>query len=248
MWVLTNALNCAITTTIRIQNFTPPIPFCCPFTVTPLPQSSVVIQSLSHVWLFDPMNCSMPGFSVLHYLLELLKLMSNVSMMPCNHHTLCHPFLILPSIFPIIRVFYSESALNIRRSKYWSFSFGISPSSEYAGLISFRIDWFDLAVQKTLKSLLQHHNSKAWILWGSAFFMVQLSHPYMTTGKTMALTIQTIVSKATPLLFNTLPRFVIAFLPRSKRLQWCPTLCYTTDYSLEIKRQLNSLEEKLWQT
>ena len=144
--------------------------------------------------------------------------MSNVSMMPSNHHILCHPLLILPSIFPIIRVFYNKLALNIRRSKDWSFSFGISPSREYAGLISFRIDWFDLAVQKTLKSLLQHHNLEAWILLGSAFFMVQLSHPYMTIGKNIALTIQTIVSKVMPLLFKTLPRFVIAFLPRNKYL------------------------------
>ena len=127
--------------------------------------------------------------------------------------------LLLPSIFPSIRVFSSESVLRIRWPKYWSFSFSISLSSEYSGLISFRIDWFDLlAVQGTLKSLLQHHSSKAPILWCSAFLIVQLSHPYMTTGKTIALTRQTFVSKVMSLLFNMLPRFFLAFLPRSK----CP--------------------------
>ena len=127
--------------------------------------------------------------------------------------------LFLPSIFPSIRVLSSESALCIRWPNFWSFSFSISPSNEYSGVISFRIDWFDLlAVQETLKSLLQHHISKASVLWHSAFFMVQLSHPHMTTGKTIALTIQTFVSKVMSLLFNTLPRFVIAFLPRNKHL------------------------------
>ena len=126
---------------------------------------------------------------------------------------------LLPSIFPSIRVFSNESALHIRRLKYWSFSFSLSPSNKYSGLISFRIDWFDiLAVQGTLKSLLQHHSSKASILWCSAFFMVQLSHPYMTTGKAIALAIRTFVGKVMSLLFNMLSRFVIAFLPRSKCL------------------------------
>ena len=123
--------------------------------------------------------------------------------MPSNHPILCHPLLLPPSIFPSIRVFSNESALRIRWPKYWSFSFSIRPSNEYSGLISFRIDWFDLfAVQGTLKSLLQHHISKASILWCSAFFMLQLSHPYMTTGKTIALTRRTFVGKVMSLLFN----------------------------------------------
>ena len=127
--------------------------------------------------------------------------------------------LFLPSIFPSIRVLCSESALCIRWPNFWSFSFSISPSNEYSGVISFRIDWFDLlAVQETLKSLLQHHISKASVLWHSAFFMVQLSHPHMTTGKTIALTIQTFVGRMMCLLFNTLSRFVITFLPKNKRL------------------------------
>ena len=139
--------------------------------------------------------------------------------MPSNCLTLCNPLLLLPSIFPNIRVFSSESVLLIRWPKYWSFSFGISPSYEYSGLISFRIDWFDLlAVQGTLKSLFQHHSLKLSILWSSAFFMVQLSHPYMTTGKTIALTRWTTVPRVMCLLFNVLCRFVIAFLPRSKLL------------------------------
>ena len=139
--------------------------------------------------------------------------------MPSNHLILSCPFLLLPSIFPIMRVFSNESVLRIRWPKYWSFSFSIRPSNEYSGLISFRIDWFDLlAVQETLQSLLQHHSSKASILHHSAFFMVQLSHAYMTTRETIALTIWTFVGKVMSLLFNTLSRFVIAFLPRSKRL------------------------------
>ena len=139
--------------------------------------------------------------------------------MPSNHLIFCRPLLLLPSIFPSIRVFSNESTLRLRWPKYWSFSFSISPSSEHSWLISFRIDWFDiLAVQGTLKSLLQHHSSKASILWHSAFFMVQLSHPYMTTGKTTALTRWTFVGKVMSLLFNMLSRLVIAFLPRSKCL------------------------------
>ena len=134
--------------------------------------------------------------------------------MPSKHLLLCHPLLLLPSIFPSIRVFSNESVLHLRWPKYWSFSFSISPSNEYSGLISFRIDWFDLiAVQGTLKSLLQHHSSKASILQHSAFLMVQLSHPYMTTGKTIALTSWTFVSKVMSLLFNMLSRLVIVFLP-----------------------------------
>ena len=136
-----------------------------------------------------------------------------------NHLILCCPLLFLPSIFPSIRVFSNESFLHIKCPKYWSFSFSISPSNEYSGLIFFRMDWLDLlAVQGTLKSLLQHHCSKASILWYSAFFIVQLSHLYMTTRKTIALTRPTFVGKVMSLLFNMLSRLVIAFLPRSKRL------------------------------
>ena len=139
--------------------------------------------------------------------------------MPSNHLILCRSLLLPPSVFPSIRVFSNESALRIRWPKYWSFSFNIRPSSEHPGLISFRMDWLDLlAVQGTLKSLLQHDSSKASILQCSAFFIIQLSHPYMTTGKTTALTRQTFVSKVMSLLFNMLSRLVIAFLPRSKRL------------------------------
>ena len=137
--------------------------------------------------------------------------------MPSSHLILCRPLLLLPSIFLSIRVFSNESALCIRWPNYCSFSFSISPSNEYSGLISFRIGWFDLlTVQGTLKSLLQHHGSKASVLWCSAFFMVQISEPYMTPGKTVALTVWTFVAKVMSLLFNTLSRFVIAFLPRSK--------------------------------
>ena len=139
--------------------------------------------------------------------------------MSCKHLILCHPLLFLPSIFPSIRVFSNGSVFRIRWPNYWSFSFSISPSNEYSALVSFRIDWFDLlAVQGTLKSLLQHHSSKASVLRCSAFFIVQLSHPYMTIGKTIAFTRQTFVSKVLSLLFNLLSRFVIAFLPRSKHL------------------------------
>ena len=147
------------------------------------------------------------------------KPMSLVSVTPSNHLILCHPLLLLPSIFPSIRVFSNESALHIRWPKYWSFSFNISPSNEHPGLISFRIDWLDLlAVQGTLKSLLQHHSSKASILQHSAFFTVQLSHPYMTIGKTIALTRRTFVGKVMSLLFNMLSRLVVTFLLRSKCL------------------------------
>ena len=139
--------------------------------------------------------------------------------MPSNHLSLCRPLLLLPSIFPSIRVFSNGSALHIRWPKYWSFSFNISPSNEHPGLTSFRMDCLDLlAVQGTLQSLLQHHSSKASILWRSVFFTVQLSHPYMTTGKTIALTRQTFVYKVMSLLFNMLSRLVITFLPRSKCL------------------------------
>ena len=148
-----------------------------------------------------------------------LKPMSIASVMPSNHLVLCRPLLFLPSIFPSIRVFSNESALHIRWPNYWSFSFSISPSNEHPGLISIRMDWLDLlAVQGTLKSLLQHHSSKASILRCSAFFIVQLSHPYTTTGKTIALTRQTFVGKVMSRLFNMLSRLVVTFLPRSKHL------------------------------
>ena len=150
---------------------------------------------------------------------SLLKLMSIELVMPSNHLIFCCPLLLLPSIFPSIRVFSNESALCIRWPKYWSFSFSISPSNEYSGLISFRIDWLDLlAVQGTLKNFLQHNSSKTSVLRHSAFFIVQLSHPYMTTGKTIALTTQTFIGKVMSLLLNMLSRLVIRFLPRSKRL------------------------------
>ena len=145
---------------------------------------------------------------------SLLKLMSIESVMPSNHLIFCCPLLFLPSIFPSIRVFANESVLHIRWPKYWNFSFSISSSSEYSRLISFRMNWLDpLAIQGTLKSLLQHHSSKASILWRSAFFIVQLSHPYVTTRKTIALTRWTIVGKVRPLLFNLLSRLIIAFFP-----------------------------------
>ena len=167
----------------------------------------------------DPMDCSTPGLSVHHQLPEFTQIMSIESVMPSDHLILCCPLLFPPSIFPSIRVFSNESVLRIRWPKHWSFSFRISPSNEYSGLISFRMDWLDLlAVQGSLKSLLQHHSSKASILQCSAFFIVQLSHPYMTTGKTIALTRWTFVGKVMSLLFNMLSRLVITFLLRSKRL------------------------------
>ena len=165
------------------------------------------------------MDCSMPGLPAHHQLLELTQThvhwVSDVIQPSCPLSSPRLP----PSIFPSIRVFSNESALPIRCPKYWSFSFNISPSSEYSGLISCRMDWLDLlAVQGTLKSLLQHHSSKALILWRSAIFIVQPSHPYMTTGKTIALTRWTFVGKIMFLLFNMLSRLIITFLPRSKRL------------------------------
>ena len=168
------------------------------------------VQSLSHVRLFAARQASLS----ITKSRSLLRRMSVKSVRPSNHLILCHTLLLLPSIFPSIRVFSNESVLCIRWPKYWSFSFSIGPSNEYSGLISFRFDL--LAVQGILKSLLQHHSSKASILQHSAFFMVQISHPYMTTGKTIALTIWTFVGKVTSLLFNMLS--VIAYLPSSKRL------------------------------
>ena len=166
--------------------------------------------------LCDSMDCSTPASLSITNSQSLLKLMSIESVMPYNHLILCRPFLFPPSIFPSIRVFSNESVLHIRWPKYWSFCLNISPSNEYSGLISCKIDWLDLlAVQGTLKSLLQHCSSKASILQHSAFFIVQLSHPYMTSGKTMTLTRQTFVGKVMFLLFNMLPRFVIAYFQRA---------------------------------
>ena len=163
------------------------------------------------------MNHSTPGFPVHHQLWSLLKLMSIKSVMPFNHLILCCSLLLPPSIFPSIRVFSNDSILRIKWPKYWSFRFSISSSNDYSCLISFRMDWFDLlAFLGTLKSLLLHHDWKASILQHSAFFMVQLSHPYITTGKPVALTIWSFVGKVMSLLFNMLSRSVIAFLPRSK--------------------------------
>ena len=169
--------------------------------------------------LCDPVDYSMPGFPVLHQLRSWLKPMSIESVMTSNHLILCCPLLLLPSIFPSIRVFSNESVLHMRWPKYWSFSFSISSANAHSGLISFRMDWFALhVVQANLKSLLQHHSSKASILWHSAFFMVLLSHIYMTIGETIALTKWTIVGKVMSLVFNMLSRLVTAFLPRSKHL------------------------------
>ena len=169
--------------------------------------------------LCDPMNHSQQASLSITNSQCPLKPMSIESVMPSNHLILCRPLLLLPSIFPSIRVFSNESALHTRWPKYWSFSFNISPTNEHPGLISFRMDWLDLLVVRgTLKNLLQHHSSKASILQRSAFFIVQLSNPYMTTGKTIALTRQTFVDQVMSLLFNLLSRLVIAFLPRNKCL------------------------------
>ena len=178
------------------------------------------VQLLSHVRLFaTPWTTACQASLSVTNCWSLLKFMSIESMMPSNHLILCHPLLLLLSIFPRIRVFSNELILHIRWPKDWSFSFSISPSNEYSGLISLSIDWFALlAVQETLKSLLQHHSSTALILQCSAFFIDQLSHPYVTTRKTIALTRQTFVGKVMSLLFNMLSRLVIAFLPRRKCL------------------------------
>ena len=168
--------------------------------------------------LWDPMDYRMPGFPDFLYLSEFAQMHVHWAGDTIQPSHLLLPLPLLPSVFPSIKIFSKESALCIRWPKYWSFSFNISPSKEFSGLISSRMDWLDLhAVQGTLKSL-QHHSSKASILWCSAFFIVQLSHPYMTAGKTIALTRQTIVSKVISLLCNMLPRLMIALLPRSKRL------------------------------
>ena len=182
-----------------------------------LVQFSSVTQS--RPTLCDPMNRSTPGLHVQHQLLESTQTHVIELVVRSNHLILCHPLLLLPSIFPSTRVFSNESALRIRWPKYWSFSFNISPSNEYPRLISIRMDWlYLLAAQGTLKSLLQHQSSKVSVLHCSAFFRVQPSHPYMNTGKTIALTRQAFVGKVMSLLFNMLSRFFIAFLPRNKHL------------------------------
>ena len=176
-----------------------------------------ITQSFSTLWY--PMDLSTPGFSDFHHIPEFAQTHVHWISILSNHIILCCPLLLLPSIFPSIRYFFSELALYIRWPKKWDFSVSISSSNEYSGLISFRIDWFDLlAVQWTLKSVLQNYNLKASITWCSAFLMVQLSHPYMTTGKTIGLIIQTLVSKEMSQHFNTLSSFFIVFLPRSKHL------------------------------
>ena len=178
-------------------------------------QFSSVAQSCPTVC--NPMDCSTPGLPVQHQLLEFTQTHVIESVMPSNHLNLCYPHLLPPLIFPSIRVFSNESVLRIRWPEYWSFSFSISPSNEHPGLISFKMDWLDLlAVQGTLKSLLQHHSSKASIFLRSAFFIVQVSRPHMTTGKTIALTRQTFFGKVMSLLFNMLSRLVINFHPRCK--------------------------------
>ena len=178
------------------------------------------VQSLSRVRLFaTPWTAARQASLSITNSQSLLKLMSIESVMHSNHLILCRPLFLLPSIFPSIRVFSNEFTLCLRWPNYWRFSFSISLSNEYSGLISFRMDWLDLlAVQGTHRSLLQHHSSKVWILRGSAFFRVQLSHPYMTPGKTVALTRGTFVGKVMSLLLNMLSRLVITFLPRSKHL------------------------------
>ena len=187
------------------------------------------VQSLSRVQLFaTPWITACQASLSITNSRSSLKFMSIESVMPSSHLILCHPLLLLPPIPPSISVFSNKSTLRMKWPKYWSFSFSISPSNEHPGVISFRMDWLDLlAVQGTLKSLFQHHSSKASIFRCSAFFTVQFSHPYMTTGKTVALTRRTFVGKVMSLLFNMLSRLVITFLPRSKRLliSWLQSPC-----------------------
>ena len=197
------------------------------------------VQSLSHIQLFaTPWTAACQASLSITNSQSLLKLMSIQSVMPSNHLILYCRLLLLPSIFPSIKVFSNESALRIRWPKYWSFSFSISPSNEYSGLISLRIDWFDLlAVQGTLKNLLQYHSSKASILQRSAFFIIQLSHPYLIAGKAIALTKWTFVSKVMSLLFKTLSRCVIAFLPTDPLL---PNLYANTHFTDIVVFQFES--------
>ena len=205
----------------------PRAPFVALFYVYCLLQFSSV-QSLSRVRLFvTPWNAAHQASLSITNSQSLLKPISIELVMPSDHLILCRPLLLLPPIPPSIRVFSNESALRMRWPKDWNFSFSISPFNEHLGLISFRMDWLDLlAVQGTIKSLLEHHSSKASILWCSVFFVVQLSHPYMTTGKNIALTRQTFAGKVKSLLFNMLSRLVIAFLPRNKHLfiSWLQSL------------------------
>ena len=193
------------------------------------------VQSLSHVQLFaTPWTIARQASLPIINSWSLLKCMSIESVIPSTHFVLCHP-LLLPSIFPRIRIFSKESVLSIRWRKYWGICFSIRPSNEYSRLTSFKIDWLDLlAVQGTLKSLLQHHSSKASILWPSAFFVVQLSHPYMTTGKIIALTRQIFVGKVMSLLFNLVSSLTIAFLPKSKHfLNILATVTICSDFGTQ---------------
>jgi len=191
----------------------------CKYCITPGTNAQFSSVAQSCPTLCDPMNHSTAGLPVYLQLPESTQTHVHWVGDTIQPSNLCCPLLLLPSIFPSIRVFSNESALHIRWPKYWSFSFNISPSNEHPGLICFRMDWLDLlAVQGTLKSLLQHYSSKPSILWPSAFFIVQLSHPYTTTGKTIALTRRTLVDKVMSLLLNMLSRLVITFLPRTKRL------------------------------
>ena len=196
-----------------------------------MPERKSSVQSLSCVRLFvTPWTAARQASLSITNSRGLLKLMSIKSVMPSSHLILCHSLLLLPSIFPSIRVFSDESTLRIRWPKYWIISFSISPSNEYSGLI-FRMDWLDLlAVQGTLKSLLQHHSSRASILQHSAFFIIQLSHPYMTTGKTIALIRRSFVGKIISLLFNVLSRLDITFLLRSKRLNFMAAVTICSDF------------------
>ena len=190
---------------------------------------------LRHVRLFGtPWTAGHQAFLSITKSRSMLKLMSTEWVIPYNHHVFCHPLLLLPSIFPSIRVFSNELALCIRWLEYWSFSFSISPSNEHSELISFRMDWLDLlAVQGTLKSLLQHHSPKASILQCSAFFTVQLSHPYMTTGKTIALTRRTFVGKVMSLLFNMLSRLIITFFQGSSIFNFMAAVTIFSDFGAQ---------------
>ena len=201
------------------------------------------VQSLSPVRLFvTPRTAAHQASLSITNSWSVLKFMSIESVVPSNHLILCRP-LLPPSVFPSIRVFSNESVLLIKWPEYWSFSFSISPSNEYSGLIFFRIDWLDLlAVQGTLKSLLQHHSSKASILQRSAFFTVQLTHPDMTTGKSIALTRRTFVDKVMSLLFNMLSRLVITFLPRSNRLNFMAAITICSDFGTAKNKVCHRLD------